>query len=154
MSDARWLDVDDDLASAVFHFGRSVEIFNAGGFEGEGLSAYKSRMALMQSMQSGYSSLELALERVFEILGEEKPGGPNYHADLIRRARRDIEGDRPAILPHQLAEAVDEARRFRHVARRTYDDFRPDAAAPALQAAAVIRDQIVDAIAKFRRAVG
>lgn len=153
MSDARWLDVEDDLASAITHFSRSVEIFERNGFAGEDLQAYMSRMSLMQAMQSGYTALETALERILEILGEEKPTGSNYHADLLRRVSREVAGNRPAILSGQLAEAVDEARRFRHVARKGYDSFRLEGAASAIRSAALIRDGIARAIDVFRREV-
>lgn len=76
MSDARWIEVFDDMRWAREHFTRALEIHGAGGFEGEALDAYKSRMALMQAMQAGHSSFETGLERIFEILGEEKPAGP------------------------------------------------------------------------------
>jgi len=153
MKDARWLEVEDDVASATEHFSRSIEIFQRGGFEGESLDAYVARMALLQAMQSGYSSLESAFERILEILGEEKPAGSNYHADLLRRIGRDIPGDRPAILDSQLFAAVDEARRFRHVARKNYDGFQLDGAASAIESAAVIRDGIANAIRSFRRTI-
>lgn len=153
MSDARWLDVDDDLASAVNHFSRSIEIFEQDGFSGEDLPAYMARMSLMQAMQSGYTSLEIALERILEILGEEKPTGANYHSDLLRRASREIKGDRPAIISGQLAEAIDEARRFRHVARKGYDSFRVEGAASAIKSAIVIRDELRQAIGVFRREI-
>lgn len=151
MSDARWVDVEDDISSSVQHFSRSVEIFERNGFMGDDLSAYMARMALMQAMQSGYTPLEAGLERILEILGEEKPtGGANYHSDLLRRVSREIEGNRPAILSGPLAEAVDEARRFRHVARRAYDSFRIDGAASAVRSAAIIRDELSEAIGRFK----
>jgi hypothetical protein len=153
MSDARWFDVEDDLKSAVGHFSRSVEIFERGGFAGGELPAYVARMALLQAMQSGYTSLEGALERILEILGEEKPTGANYHADLLRRISREIPGSRPAIIGRELADAVDEARRFRHVARKSYDNFHLDGAASAVKSAALIRDRITAAIDSFRRRV-
>ena len=153
MSDARWFDVDDDLKSAGGHFSRAGEIFDRGGFSGTELPAYMARMALMQAMQTGYTSLEAALERILEILGEEKPTGANYHADLLRRVSREIPGNRPAILDGELAAAADEARRFRHVARKSYDSFNVEGAASAIRAAAVIRDGIEAAIDRFRRAV-
>ncbi|MGN6549901.1 MAG: hypothetical protein ACTHJ3_08425 [Pararhizobium sp.] len=153
MTDARWLDVDDDLTSAIGHFGRSVEIFERGGFSGTDLQSYMARMALMQAMQSGYTSLEGAFERILELLGEEKPTGPNYHADLLRRLSREITGIRPAIIHGTLVEAIDEARRFRHVARKSYDSFHVEGAASAVRAAAVIRDQIRSAVAMFRQRI-
>jgi hypothetical protein len=153
MSDARWLDVEEDMRSAVGHFSRSVEIFEQGGFEGNDLPAYVARMALMQSMQSGYTSLESALERILEMMGEEKPTGANYHADLLRRVSREIPGDRPAIIDGPLAAAADEARRFRHVARKSYDGFHVEGAVSAIRAAGLIRDRIKSAISAFRRKI-
>ena len=153
MNDARWLDVDDDLASAIRHFSRSVEIFERNGFAGDDLRPYMARMALLQAMQSAYTSLEAAFERILEILSEEKPTGLNYHADLLRRISKEIPGIRPAIISGQLAEAVDEARRFRHVARKSYDSFRLDGAASAIASAAIIRDNLLPAMDAFRRKV-
>lgn len=153
MSDARWLDVDDDIKVAVGHFSRSVQIFERGGFDGKDLPAYMARMALMQSMQSGYTSLESALERILEMLAEEKPAGANYHADLLRRVARDIPGSRPAILTGELAEATDETRRFRHVARKSYDGFNLAGAASAVRSAAIIRDGIAAAVDAFREKI-
>jgi hypothetical protein len=107
-------------------------------------------MALMQSMQAGYTSLESAFERILEMIGEEKPAGANYHADLLRRVSRDIPDSRPAIIDGELAEAADEARRFRHVARKSYDGFHVEGAASAVKAAALIRDRVAMAIGVFR----
>jgi len=150
MSDARWFDVEEDVKSAVGHFSKSVQIFELGGFDGNDLPAYIARMALMQSMQAGYTSLESAFERILEMIGEEKPAGANYHADLLRRVSRDIPDSRPAVIDGELAEAADEARRFRHVARKSYDGFHVERAASAVKAAALIRDRVAMAIGVFR----
>ena len=150
MSDARWFDVEDDLTSAIRHFGLSVQIFREGLPPGDDLPAYKSRMALMQSMQSAYTSMERAYERILEILGEEKPTGSDYHAQLIRRVSRAFPGNRPAIIAGALAEAVDETRRFRHVARKGYDGFRVENAGAAIEAADYVRAHIRAAIETFR----
>lgn len=154
MSDARWIEVNADMASAAKHFARAVEIFAAGDLEGEDLASYKNRMALLQAMQSGYTSMEAGLERILAILGEEKPVDSGaYHADLVRRVSRPIPDVRPAILPPDLARAIDETRRFRHVARKSYDDFSPTRADPAVAAAGVVRDALEPAIAAFRAAM-
>ncbi|WP_029029236.1 hypothetical protein [Salinarimonas rosea] len=154
MSDARWIEIDADVASALIHFGRAVEIFEAGGLEGDDLDAYKSRMALLQAMQAGHTSLEAALERILVLLGEEKPVlSATYHADLVRRVSSPIPGARPAVISGALARAVDETRRFRHVARKAYDGFEVPRAEPAVAAARVVRDALAEAIAGFRRAL-
>lgn len=131
MSDARWIEIDEDVASCVRHLGRAVEIFAQGGLSGEDLASYKNRMAFMQAMQAGHTSLESALERI-----------------RLLRARSTA-----PILGPALADAVDETRRFRHVARKTYDDFALERAAPAVAAARLLHHEIPAAIAAFRNAI-
>jgi len=124
MSDARWLEVEDDIASAARHFCNAAALYDEGLSLEDDLASYKGRMAFLQAMQAGNTSLEGAFERILEILGEEKPtAGHDYHAQLVRRVGRAIADDRPAIVAGDLLGAVDEARRFRHVARKSYDDF-------------------------------
>jgi hypothetical protein len=151
MSDARWLDVQDDLTSAIRHFSNAVAIHAEGLSTEADLQAYKGRMAFMQAMQAGYSSLETALERIFEINGEQRPtSGRAYRAHLIRRAAREIPGERPAIIEGDLVAALHEARQFRQVARRGYDDFQVLRAAPSAMAAMIIAERIGDAVAAFK----
>jgi hypothetical protein len=151
MSDARWLEIDDDLASAVKHFKNAVAIGENGLSPGDDLPSHTGRMDFMQAMQAGSTSLEGAFERILEVLGEETPTARyDYRAQLVRRIGRNIAGDRPAILEGDLLNAVDEAPKFRHVARRSYDDFDVAKATPAIAAAKAISAGIVEAIANFR----
>lgn len=152
MSDARWFEVDEEIAAAVTHFRMSVELFAAGGFDGDGIGAYRARMGLMHAMQSGHTSLESALVRILGLLGEEAPTGRDWHADLIRRVSREI-GGRPAILSSDLARAVGETRRFRHVAMRGYGSFDVELSRPSVLAAGVIVGGIGPAIASFRATI-
>ena len=152
MSDARWFEVDADVTAATWHLARSAELYDAGGFAGECLNAYRARMAFMHAMQSGHTSLESALLRMLDLLGEEAPSGRDWHADLIQRASRPIPG-RPAILPASVAQAANETRRFRHVALRNYGGFDPVLARPAVQAARLLADELPGAVAMFRRSV-
>lgn len=154
MSDARWIEVDSDTASAAKHFGRAAEIYAAGDLEGDDLASYKNCMALLQAMQSVYTSMKAGLERILALLGEEKPvDSGSYHADLVRRASRPIPNARPAIIPADLARAIDETHRFRHVARKSYDDFSTTRAYPSVAAAGIVRDTLEPAIAAFRAAI-
>ncbi len=152
MSDARWFEVDEDIAAAVEHFEMSARLFAAGGFDGEGMDAYRARMALMHAMQSGHTPLESALVRILDLLGEEVPSGKDWHADLIRRVSRATAG-RPAILPPDLARAVGETRRFRHVAMRGYGTFEVELSRPSVLAAGIVVRGIGPAVASFRAAI-
>ncbi|MEX6507314.1 hypothetical protein [Jiella sp. M17.18] len=90
------------------------------------------------------------MERILEILGEEKPVGGSYHADLVRRVSRAVPASRPAILDVELAKAVDETRRLRHVARKNYNMFRIEEAAKALAAAEYIAAHLMAGFQRFR----
>lgn len=156
MSDARWIEVDDDLDSACRHFDGASRLYDEGGFDTDGLTGYKARMALLHSMQSAHTSLEAALKRILEILGEELPAGDQSHADLVRRVARIITTPghaRPAILPEEVARDVDESRRFRHRATHDYDKFDPALAAPSLEAARRLAVALKPRIAEFREVV-
>jgi hypothetical protein len=153
MSDARWIEVESDFARAVEHFGHFVALYAAGGFDSPGLDGYRARMAFMHAMMAAHTSLESGLLRILEMLGEEKPVGASWHADLIRRAARDLPGHRPAILPPEAARAADETRRFRHVATRAYDSFDHVDAAKSVSAARVLSAALPVALRRFREAM-
>ena len=53
MRDARWLDVAEDVAAAVLHFGRAGELFALATFDAPSLEGYRDTMALMHAMQAG-----------------------------------------------------------------------------------------------------
>lgn len=152
MSDDRWLEVTADIASAVRHFAMSAALWDRKGLERDQPDHYWSQMGLMHAMQSGHTSLKSALVRILNMLGETPPSGPQWHADLIARVGRATTG-RPAVLMPALVEAAGETRRFRHIAMRGYDSFKPDRAAPGIAAARLLADGLPDAIAAFRRAI-
>jgi hypothetical protein len=150
MSDARWIDAADDIASAAHHSKMAIRLHEIGGMDGEDLEAYRNRMAFMQAMQSGYTLLEGGIERVFDILGEAKPTGADYHAVMVRRASRAVPGERPAMVGSTVAAAMDEARRFRHVVRKNYDNFRVGEAGSAVAAARLLSTDLVGELALFK----
>ena len=149
MSDARWLEVTADCREAVRHFTLSVQLFEAGGFEEDSLSGYRAQMAFMHAMFAAYTSLETMLTRILAMVGEEAPVGPNWHADLLKRAAQAV-ADRPAILPDALMPAAQEARLFRHVAVRNDETFDHRRAGPAVDAASVLAQGLDGALAVFR----
>jgi hypothetical protein len=154
MSDDRWIDIFADIESAASHFRNSVTLFRMGGFNGESIEVYRNQMAFMHAMSSGYTSLEAGLERIMELVGEDKPTGSDYHAAILRRISKPIPNKRPAVIPDvSLWKAIDEARRFRHVARKSYDSLDIERAKPAAEAAEVIFRQIKNAISEFREMI-
>ena len=150
MSDARWFEVDSDIDAAVRHFRQSVELFRKGGFDAPGLAGYQAEMALMHALQSAHTSLEGGLLRILEMLGEERPVGENWHADLITRVAAVLPGRRPAIIGTLIAEAATETRRFRHRATHNYDSFRVYEATRTIEAAEILANGLKAAIFAFR----
>jgi hypothetical protein len=155
MSDARWADVGLDVEDACKHFTNAAAIFDGGGFDQDGLAGYIRDMALMHAMQSGHTSMEGALLRVLDILGEDKPTGDRWHEDLIRRVARPLPGSkaRPAILSPEAAADADETRRFRNKATRGYNSFVASRAAPAIEAARRLVEALSRDIARFQQEI-
>ncbi|GEP05969.1 hypothetical protein [Methylobacterium oxalidis] len=138
MTDARWSEVEGDLAAACRHFDFAARPFDAGGFEVAGLDGYRARMGFQHAMHAAHTSLEGALVRILEILGEEVPVGRSWHGDLLKRASKPLRiarHDRPAILTPDVARDAAETRRFRHRADRDHDSFIPERSPPSVEAA-------------------
>jgi hypothetical protein len=155
VSDSRWADVEGEPAAAARHFAGAVQLYERGGFAGSDLDAYAAQMAFMHAAQSGRTSLESALVRILEILGEERPTGDDWRRDLIRRACRPMPppNSRPPVLSERVCAAADETRRFRHRAAWNYDTFVATEAAPTVAAARVIAALLLGEIAAFRDAI-
>jgi ribonuclease HepT-like protein len=151
VTDGRWFEVDSDIEAAVHHFRQAAVLYHEGGFDAPGLAGYRATMAIMHALQSAHTSLESALLRILEMLGEERPAGENWHADLIKRVAAVLPGTRPAILTPRLAKAADETRRFRHRATHNYDEFEVEEAMPTVEAAAMIlANELHAAILRFK----
>ena len=154
-SDARWLDVADDVAEATDHFVKAHALYETGRFDDQSLSGYRDRMALMHALQSAHTSAEKALLRLLSILGEEKPTGDDWHQTLISRLAKAIDGDRerPAVLSPEVASDLDETRRFRNSVTHSYGTFDVARSAPSLQAAKRLATTFPSDVERFREAI-
>jgi hypothetical protein len=152
MSDARWIDIDRSIASAVHHFRGAAGIFEALQAGVSDLDRYTAEMGFMHAMQAGHSSLEAALLRILDLFQEEPPSGPRWHADLIQRVSVPTDR-RPPILGGAMADAADETRQFRNVASRAYDNFKLHRAHDAVAAARLLANGVGGVIDAFRARV-
>jgi HepT-like protein len=152
MSDARWQDIESDVASSVEHFSSAIRIYREPGLHADSPDGYMRRMAFMHAMYAGHTSMERALLRILEIQGEEAPSGRQWHADLIARVGMDV-GNRSAVLTTALVKAADRTRKFRHITAHTYDTFDPDDADPAVRAAEKLVAGLAAAITAYRQAI-
>lgn len=67
-----------------------------------------------------YTGCEKLLVRIERAFGSSTPDGPDWHRDLLHRARLAIPGLRPAILDGAAVNELDGLRRFRHLYRNLY----------------------------------
>ena len=155
MSDARWLDVADDVADAALHFTNAQAIHATGRFDAAGIEGYRDGMALMHALQAGHTSAEAALLRILRILGEEAPTGDDWHKKLIERLakKNGASHARPALLSPAVAADLHETRRFRHRAMRNYGGFDAKLAGPSLQAAQRLSTTLGAEVERFRAIV-
>jgi hypothetical protein len=153
LNDARWIEVDLDVAAAVRHFCQSLALHADGGFAHDTLDGYRAVMALQHALQSAHTSMESALLRILDLLGESRPTGENWHADLIRRASLPIAGQRPAIISEELATQAHETRRFRHRAIHNYDGFDIRRIGDTLSAARFLAEALPQQVKAFRAVI-
>lgn len=152
MSDARWSEIDASVASAVKHLAGAADLFKRLPNVSDPLDTYGLEMGFMHAMQSGHTSLEVALLRILDLCAEEPPTGPRWHADLIARAAKPL-GARPAILGAAAASHANETRQFRSVAAHAYDSLHRNRAHGAVASAIALVTLLPAEIARFRQAI-
>jgi hypothetical protein len=155
MSDGRWIDVDTDMAAAIGHFGKAVEIYRRAGFDAPGLEGYKTSASFQFAVQAGHTAAEAALKRIMDILKEERPTGEESHKDIIVRLSRPRTDEyaRPALFTEVVSKDLLETMRARHRARHSYDDFDAAKAEPAVEAIVRLLTSLPTAVAEFRKKV-
>ena len=153
MTDARWIDVDSYLQSAIRDFEFAVKVKEAGSAEDDPFERHKSDLAFMHAVQSAHTSAESALLKILNILNEHRPEGENWHQDLLNRAGIEIAGDRTAILPRDVIEDLQETRRFRHLAMHDYDSFDVDRTEPTVSAIRRLIESLAPAVNAFRKVI-
>jgi hypothetical protein len=152
VSDARWFEIDTATAASVRNFTWAGAFFAKIAAANAPDDRILVEMAFMHAMQSGHTSLEVALLRILDLCEEAAPTGSTWHADLIRRAAIPING-RPAILDGAAARAADVTRRFRNVAAHAYDSFDYTRAIEAVDAAAALASLLPAEIARLRQVI-
>ena len=152
MMAALWSDIDADIRSAVRHYTKAITLFRSARFS-IAEPDYYDEMALMHAMQSGYTSFEASLKRIFSLLNEDLPQGGDSHRAMLNRAGRPLAGSRPAIIDETLHGALVSLLGFRHVAIHTYDYLDRERAALAVKAAETFLARIEPAIARFRAVI-
>jgi hypothetical protein len=150
MKDARWNDVLESLRISKRHFDLAADMFVGGRVRSSNGDGYESVLAFLHAMQTGHGAFEDALMRTLDILEEQPPTGPGWHALLLQRCARELPGNRPPIFGVELLAAAQETRGSRHIAMHVYDfTFDAQKAGRAVEAAKVPSANAVARIMEF-----
>jgi len=138
-----WKPIIHDVESAERHFEQAARLFEKLiAVSPHHADTYETEMAFQHAMQSGYTSIESAIKKIFVVANEELPIGSSSHAELLKDAFEDY-GERPAIFyGREMFEILTLLKNFRHVAAHSYDDFSLNLARPSASAAAAVRGKL------------
>jgi hypothetical protein len=155
MTDARWFEIDRDLARSHKHFRLAIRLFEANRLGGNDFDSEVRTLAFLHAMLSGYAACEAAFIRLLEMIGEDMPVGRDWHKQLLTRLSHPLTRGptRPAIISRSLANELEELRKFRHIAMHVYDDFQSDRAVRAVDAAEQTLRLLNDEIDLFRKII-
>ena len=71
-------------------------------------------------LQSFYQGVERIFEEIAKLIDGAVPSGEKWHKMLLEQMTEEVPGIRPAVISLETKEAVDDLRRFRHIARNIY----------------------------------
>lgn len=77
-------------------------------------------MACAGYLHHYYTGIESVFERISRAFDGGLTSGGDYHRELLRSMTIEIPDIRPSIISRDLAEELDEYRRFRHMFRHSY----------------------------------
>ena len=83
-----------------------------------GEQAYVDSVAL--NLHGIYAGVERLFDLVARHIDGQLPDGATWHRDLLHHMTRDVSDVRPAVISGEIAERLDELRRFRHLVRNLY----------------------------------
>ena len=87
-------------------------------------SASSDQDAYLNSVALNLHSWYSGLERIFELIAIELDGGAlggeAWHTELLRQITLDLAGIRPPVIRKEVADQLDEYRKFRHRIRNIY----------------------------------
>lgn len=107
--------------------------------------------AIAAHLQAFYTGCESVIRRAVRPFEGETRSAPDSHAQLLRQARLDVPGLRPAVLSEDTARTLETYMRFRHFIRNAYgaalDWSRMERKATAVRTAF---DALESDVARFR----
>lgn len=72
------------------------------------------------NLQGAYTGLERLFEQIARHIDGSRPGGNNWHQQLLKQMAFEQDSIRPAVISNKSLEYLDEWRRFRHLVRHNY----------------------------------
>jgi hypothetical protein len=113
------VEIKDDLASIQKNAGCIKEITQVLDNK-KGTVRGADLMACAGYLHHYYTGIESIFERISRAFDGGLTSGGDYHRELLRSMALEIPDIRPSIISRDLAEELDEYRRFRHMFRHSY----------------------------------
>ena len=76
--------------------------------------------AVALNLHGFYSGIERLFELTARHIDQAVPTGESWHQDLINQMAQEMPNVRPAMISADVADGLDEYRRFRHLVRNVY----------------------------------
>ena len=105
----------EDLERVVY---RALRAWERAETSATDQDVYLDSVAL--NLHGFYSGLERLFELVVRHVDRTPPAGETWHRDLLQAVGHEVSDVRPAVVSADVAGALDEFRRFRHLVRNVY----------------------------------
>jgi hypothetical protein len=83
-------------------------------------ATYSGRAGLGFALHNLYNALENSFDQISRTFENHVVDDSRWHAELLNKMLLEIPGLRPAVMPVQLADLLNDLRGFRHVFRHSY----------------------------------
>lgn len=112
-------DIEDDIIS-IRKIAKDINKITIVLEEEKGLARGSDLMACAGYLHHYFTGIESVFERISRAFDGGLASGGDYHRELLRSMTLEIPEIRPSIISRELAEELDEYRRFRHMFRHSY----------------------------------
>jgi hypothetical protein len=107
-----WIDAWRDIGIARSQFAEAAEKLASLQSDDTVPPGFRADREAMVGLllHNGYGAVEQALERLISAYDGGLPQGSNHHRDLLARAAREVQGQRPAMIAKQTHKLLDDLR--------------------------------------------
>ncbi|MDI6880618.1 MAG: hypothetical protein QMC95_15250 [Desulfitobacteriaceae bacterium] len=143
------VDIKDDLNS-IQNLVKDIEEVAKALENNKGPLRGSDLMACAGYLHHYFTGVESIFERISRAFDGSQPPGGDYHRELLHSMTVTIPEIRPRIISRDIAEELDEYRRFRHMFRHAYgSELRWRKMEPLAKGVASLTETLVEQISEF-----